>query len=72
MPLRTLNRRKHEGQFKREESDSLLRIARVISRTFDVFEDHTTAILWLKSPEFAFDDITPLSPIIHQPEKSVG
>jgi putative toxin-antitoxin system antitoxin component (TIGR02293 family) len=61
IPLRTLNRRKHEGQFKPEESDGLLRVARVVSRTFDVFEDRAAAILWLKMPEVAFDDVTPLS-----------
>ncbi|ETW93500.1 type II RES/Xre toxin-antitoxin system antitoxin [Candidatus Entotheonella palauensis] len=61
IPLRTLNRRKHEGRFKSEESDALLRIARVVSRTLDVFKDRATAILWLKTPEFAFDDVTPLS-----------
>ena len=61
MPLRTLNRRKHEGQFKPEESDRLLRVARVLSRTFKVFEDRAAAILWLKTPEVAFDDVTPLS-----------
>ncbi|WP_034412713.1 type II RES/Xre toxin-antitoxin system antitoxin [Candidatus Entotheonella palauensis] len=61
LPLRTLNRRKHEGQFKPEESDALLRVARVVSRTLDLFKDRATAILWLKSPEFAFNDDTPLS-----------
>ncbi len=61
IPLRTLNRRKHEGQFKPEESDALLRVARVVSRTLYVFKDRPTAILWLKTPEFACDDVTPLS-----------
>ena len=61
MPLRTLNRRKHEGQFKPEESDRHLRVARVLSRTFKVFEDRAAAILWLKTSEVAFDDVTPLS-----------
>ena len=61
MPLRTLNRRKHEGQFKPEESDRLLRVARVLSRTFDLFEDRAAAILWLKTPEVPLDDVTPLS-----------
>jgi putative toxin-antitoxin system antitoxin component (TIGR02293 family) len=61
MQPRTLKRRKHEGQFKPEESDALIRIARVVSRTLDVFEDRAAAMLWLKTPEFAFDDVTPLS-----------
>jgi putative toxin-antitoxin system antitoxin component (TIGR02293 family) len=61
IPLRTLNRRKHEGQFKPEESDGLIRVARVVSRTFNFFEDQAAAILWLKTPEIAFDDVTPLS-----------
>lgn len=61
IPLRTLNRRKHEGQFKPEESDGLIRVARVVSRAFDVFGDRAAAKLWLKMPEAAFDDVTPLS-----------
>lgn len=61
IPLRTLNRRKHEGQFKPEESDGLLRVARVLSRTFKLFEDRAAALVWLKTPEVALDDVTPLS-----------
>jgi putative toxin-antitoxin system antitoxin component (TIGR02293 family) len=33
----------------------------VVSRTFNLFEDQAAAILWLKTPEIAFDDVTPLS-----------
>jgi putative toxin-antitoxin system antitoxin component (TIGR02293 family) len=61
VPVRTLNRRKHDKHFKPEESDSLVRIARVLSRVLDFFEDKAEAIHWLKSPETAFDEATPLS-----------
>jgi putative toxin-antitoxin system antitoxin component (TIGR02293 family) len=41
--------------------DRLLRVARVLSRTFDLFEDRAAALVWLKTPEVALDDVTPLS-----------
>jgi len=61
IPVRTLNKRKHAGRFTPEESDNLLRIARVGSRVFDFFESREAALGWLKSPEMAFDNVTPLS-----------
>lgn len=61
VPVRTLNRRKHEGHFKPDESDSLVRIARVVSRVLDFFEDTAEALHWLKTPAMAFDDSTPVS-----------
>ena len=61
VPVRTLNRRKNEGRFKPEESDNLVRIARVLARVKDFFTDADTAIKWLKTPELAFDNETPLS-----------
>ena len=61
LPVRTLHRRKQEGGFRPEESDNLLRIARVISCVLDFFTDEVEAIHWLKTPEVTFDDATPLS-----------
>ncbi len=61
VPVRTLNRRKNEGRFKPEESDNLVRIARVLARVQEFFTDKEAAIKWLKTPELAFDNETPLS-----------
>ncbi len=61
VPVRTLNKRKHEGRFSSEESDNLLRVVRVVSKTFDFFDEPQAARAWLAAPERAFDDDTPLS-----------
>ena len=61
VPVRTLNKRKHEGRFSSEESDNLLRVVRVVSKTFDFFNEPEAARMWLKAPERAFDGDTPLS-----------
>lgn len=61
VPVRTLNKRKHEGRFSSEESDNLLRVVRVVSKTFDFFDEPEAARAWLEAPERAFDGDTPLS-----------
>lgn len=61
VPVRTLNKRKHEGRFSSEESDNLLRVVRVVSKTFDFFDEPEAARAWLETPERAFDGDTPLS-----------
>ena len=61
LPVRTLNKRKHEGRFSSEESDDLVRVARVVSKTFGFFDAPEAARSWLASPEVAFDGDTPLS-----------
>lgn len=61
LPVRTLHRRKQEGRFKPEESDNLVRIARVLSHVLEFFEDKAEALHWLKTPATALDDATPLS-----------
>ena len=61
VPVRTLNKRKHEGRFSSEESDNLLRIVRVVSKTFDFFNAPEAARAWLGASERAFDGDTPLS-----------
>lgn len=61
VPVRTLNKRKHEGRFSSEESDNLLRVVRVVSKTFDFFREPEAARAWLGAPERAFDGDTPLS-----------
>lgn len=61
VPVRTLNKRKHEGRFSMGESDNLLRVVRVVSKTFDFFDKPEAARAWLQAPEMAFEGDTPLS-----------
>lgn len=61
IPERTLARRKREGVLNSEESSKLLRLARVISRASEVFDDSAAAVDWLKSPNAALRGNAPLS-----------
>ena len=61
IPERTLARRKREGVLSSEESAKLLRLARVVGRANQVFEDPEAALHWLKSPNSALSGATPLS-----------
>ncbi len=58
---RTLVRRKREGTLNSEESDKLVRLARVVARAEEVFEDFEAALDWLKSPNAALGGATPFS-----------
>lgn len=61
IPERTLARRKREGVLNSEESAKLLRLARVVGRANEVFEDAEAARHWLKSPNSALGGKTPFS-----------
>lgn len=61
IPERTLARRKREGTLSSEESAKLVRLARVVERAEEVFEDFDSALSWLKSPNAALLGATPLS-----------
>jgi putative toxin-antitoxin system antitoxin component (TIGR02293 family) len=61
IPERTLTRRKREGMLSSEESAKLVRLARVVQRAEEVFEDLGATVDWLKSPNAAFSGQTPLS-----------
>lgn len=61
IPERTLARRKQEGRLHAEESSRLVRLARVIARAEEVFEEPETAMDWLKSANAALGGATPLS-----------
>lgn len=61
IPDRTLVRRKREGMLNSEESAKLVRLARVVKRAEEVFEDLEAALDWLKSPNAALTGVTPLS-----------
>lgn len=61
IPERTSARRKREGTLNSEVSAKLLRLARVVERAEEVFEDLKTALTWLKTPNAALLRATPLS-----------
>jgi len=61
IPVRTLARRKREGVLSAEESAKLLRLARVLGRANQVFDDPEAALDWLKSHNSALAGKTPFS-----------
>lgn len=61
IPVRTLVRRKGEGLLDSDESAKLVRVARVIERAEEVFEDPDAARAWLKSPNASLSGQTPMS-----------
>ena len=61
IPERTLARRKKEGRLNSEESAKLVRLARVVGRALETFEDLDAALDWLKSPNAALSGASPLS-----------
>jgi putative toxin-antitoxin system antitoxin component (TIGR02293 family) len=61
LPKRTRARRKAEGRFRADESDRLLRIARVYARVLDLFGDDRAATLrWLTERKNALGGLVPL------------
>jgi putative toxin-antitoxin system antitoxin component (TIGR02293 family) len=61
IPLRTLARRREEGRLDPDESDRLLRVARVFGRALELFEgDATAARRWLSTPQPALGGMIPL------------
>jgi putative toxin-antitoxin system antitoxin component (TIGR02293 family) len=61
IPSRTLMRRKKSHRLTPEESDRVLRVARVAAHAIDTFEGPERAIEWLKSPNPALGRVPPLS-----------
>lgn len=61
IPERTLARRKKEGTLSRDESGKLVRLAQVIERAVEVFEDEHAALNWIKSPNATLGGSSPLS-----------
>lgn len=61
IPPRTLARRKQEGRFDPDESDRLVRVARVFGRAFELFEgDVRGAREWLSRAQGALGGLVPL------------
>jgi putative toxin-antitoxin system antitoxin component (TIGR02293 family) len=61
IPFRTLVRRKGEALLASDESAKLVRVARVIERAEEVFEDPDAARVWLKSANISLSGQTPMS-----------
>jgi putative toxin-antitoxin system antitoxin component (TIGR02293 family) len=57
---RTLARRRSEGRFAPDESDRLLRTARLAELALAVFEDEEAAAAWLKEPKQLLGGESPL------------
>jgi putative toxin-antitoxin system antitoxin component (TIGR02293 family) len=61
LPRRTLARRKNEGRLSSEESDRLVRAARVYGRALRLFDGRSEdATAWLTTPNMALGGTTPL------------
>ncbi len=61
IPIRTLTRRKTEGKLSPEESDRLVRAARVFGRAMELFEGDAGATrVWLTAPQPALGGLAPL------------
>jgi putative toxin-antitoxin system antitoxin component (TIGR02293 family) len=61
IPRRTLTRRKREGVFAPDESDRLLRAARVFGRTLELFDgDRDSALDWFTTPQPGLGGAVPL------------
>jgi len=61
IPRRTLARRKAEGRLRPDESDRLLRLARLFSRALELFNgDHDAATEWLTKRKIALGGAVPL------------
>lgn len=61
IPKRTLARRKASGRLSAEESDRLVRLARVYAKALDLFNgDEEATSDWLTRTQRAFRGVTPL------------
>ena len=61
LPRRTMARRKAQGRLQPEESDRLLRLARVFARALELFDgDHDAATEWLTKRKIALGGAVPI------------
>lgn len=59
LSVRTLQRYDNSKILSADVSDRLIQIAKVYAKAFEVFEDESLAIAWLKSPSLALGNKTP-------------
>lgn len=68
VPVRTLDRRRRERRLRPDESDRLVRLARVFQQALALFEgDAVGARQWLGAPVPAFAGLTPLELVTTDP-----
>lgn len=77
MPPRTLARRKKQRRLRPDESDRLLRLARVAARAEEVLGSRENAAGWLSDPIIALNDTSPLDHLdtdlgAHEVEEILG
>ena len=60
IPPRTLKRRLKHGRLEPDESERVARVGRLLLRAVEVFEDVEKARRWLRKPQVALGDETPL------------
>ena len=61
IPRRTLTRRKSTGRLSKDESDRLVRLARVYGRALHFFDgDAPAATAWLEEAQLAFGEVPPI------------
>lgn len=60
IPRRTVSRRKKEGHLKIDESERVLRFVRIYRRAADVLGSAEEARAWLKEPNYALGEESPL------------
>jgi putative toxin-antitoxin system antitoxin component (TIGR02293 family) len=56
----TLHRRKAEGRLGQDESDRVIRFARLMGKAVEVFESEESARRWLDSPQVGLGGAVPL------------
>jgi putative toxin-antitoxin system antitoxin component (TIGR02293 family) len=56
----TLQRRKHAGRLSPDESDKLLRFARLLEQATDLFGNLERGRAWLKFPQYGLGGVVPL------------
>ncbi len=61
IPRATLHRRKKMGQLAKDESERVVRFARVFGEAVNLFGTAEAAREWLREPAIAFGDQTPLA-----------
>ena len=57
----TLTRRKRAGTLSPDESEHVLRLAALLERATQAFDDEADAADWLRTPNLALDGVTPLA-----------
>lgn len=61
IPRQTMLRRFRSGMLKRHEADRVVAVARAYNAALDFFDnDHTSAVKWMKSPQYGLDWERPL------------